>query len=181
MLNSSMRNNWGGKCTREWPCKKMSCKHCVFKRREYFLRNGGAFVRKHSLNVHFTISWPLTAGEDYWSKILTIYPALRKKLSPRIGKHIWVLGIGEIKRTPHVHYLITEESVNLVYTYAKKIRKVNVITHVKKANDPETLLGYLYDKNFVPATSDPERPPRTRVMSGSRGMRYGFPPTKKKK
>lgn len=167
------------RCDEDWHCRRMSCGACVFRRRNSFVREGTRFASYYGMNQHVVVSWPLKAGEDAWPKLLGLSSRLSKAASGQIGKYIRSLGIGAKNRTPHVHYLVSNEGADNLEGIARYLGPSELLVFRERlANDfqTETMLGYFYDRNFLPTYNDPERPRGIRILSGSRGMRYGFPP-----
>jgi hypothetical protein len=76
--------------------------------------------------------------------------------------------------TPHIHYLVNQSAVARIRKVVKK-RWPNTAFFQGEADEVRGLLGYFFQKNFLPATLSISRPPRMRLLSGSRGIRYGFP------
>ena len=182
-LNSRLALRRPLRCSDNWPCKRMTCPSCRYRRRNHFINNGVRFAEEHGINVHCVVSWPLQFGENPWGKILRHSPVLSKAMSGKIGKYIRTIGIGERCATPHVHYLVQEEAFQLFREKARQLGPQETLIFPERfevAQDLEGLLGYFFDRNFLLAFLDSERPKRTRIISGSRGLSYGFPGLKNK-
>lgn len=171
-LNSSQRSI---RCTDKWLCKRMTCSHCRLKRRGFFVNNATAYCEGHQIDTHFIVSWRRYNREHPWTTIQRYLPELSKSASGKIGKYIRTIGIGSRCSTPHVHYLVQAERIESVKKTALRKGPLGTDIEVIKAHDPEGLLGYFYDQNFLVAHLDPERPRRIRILSGSRGSPCGFP------
>ncbi len=199
-LNSGKRKI---NCTPRWLCKRMTCASCVRSRRAYFMANGSAYLRIHGLDTHVGISWPLQEGEYLWPKMLSQMSRIARRLSSKKlrFKYIRTLGNGDtrwriddrttdkflegkmpsvlvIERqgTPHCHFLVSHDIAAIIVEIAKKIGPPGTRTWLDGAYDPERLLGYFFDQNFLLSYLDDRRPSRVRILSASKGMRCGFPP-----
>lgn len=164
------------KCTDTRPCKRIiNCEVCRNIRRNYFISQGERFLHKHSMNSFVTVAWPLKDGEDLWSKLWSYIDRLAIGRSIKLSKYIRVIGIGEQNETPHLHFILQNNVGEKVRERVHKLWQSNRLVQIKDVTDPRNLLGYLFDKNFMVVFSRPDRPKRIRILSGSRGMSYGFP------
>lgn len=169
---------WGVRCDEDWPCKRMSCQSCAYRRRNAFVREGHRFSERHDLHFHFVVSWPLQPYEDAWGKLLTQSSILSKAASPKVGKFVRSLGIGHSDRTPHIHYLVSQDAALFLRETARRVGPPETLIYpkvLKVAPDVGELLGYFFDRNFLPTYLDLDRPKGIRILSGYRGMSYGFP------
>ena len=165
-------------CTFHFPCKRMICSTCVTKRGDYLAESAYLFAKASGLDFHLIINWSCQDEDEVWKIMLKEIPELTKLLSGRIGPYVRTIGLGK-NHNPHLHYLIRSELEPFIRKRAKAFNKKypqNKITVVgKKAREPLGLLGYFFDQNFLPLFNDPRRPKRLRILSGSRGVCYGFP------
>ena len=155
----------------------MKCRECVSKRRNHFIYTGVKFSSHHGLNRHVVINWNSPQFEE-WPHLLKLSSELAKLSSGRIGKYIRCLGMGKQSRTPHIHYLLTEDGEAQLELRA---RAQLWMKHFFSScvPDPEGLLSYFFDRNFIPTFDDRERPRGIRVLSASRGMPCGYPSVSK--
>lgn len=171
-LNSKKRSI---RCSDNWLCKRMTCSFCRLKRRAFFVNNATVYCAAHEINTHFIVSWRRLSKEHPWTTIQRQLPKLSKAASGKIGKYIRTIGIGGRCSTPHIHYLLQSERVEKLRGIALRKGPPGTDVEVDVTYDPEGLLGYFYDQNFLVAHLDPERPRRIRIISGSRGSPCGFP------
>lgn len=189
-------------CTLSYPCKRMTCSSCVSIRRNYFIKHSFQFSKDNDLNCHLVVNWSCKDTDDVWQVVLKDIPIFTKLLSGRIGPYIRTLGLGE-SHNPHIHFLLRREKVSLIRRIAKifykkypnkkftveevtndkfsiKEDRCRAITVVEKnAPGPHELLGYFFDQNFLPLFNHLARPKGLRIISGSRGVSYGFPKRKR--
>ncbi len=167
------------RCTSSWPCKRIAdCETCANRRRQYFVSMGTRYATANALDAFVTISWPLQDGEEPWGKLQRCYRQLVAGKMHRSGKYIRVLGIGE-KETPHIHLILTTPAAVKLRLFARRVGPEETITQIKPTSDVRGLLGYLYDRNFLVVVRRSDRPKRMRVLSGSRGLSYGYPTRRK--
>jgi hypothetical protein len=175
MLKSRCRD---AKCSRGWPCKRMNCPTCLARRRRFFLAGGLLLIKKRGLAWHIVVSWPMSdEEEDIWAKLIRCSARLGKALAGvKAGPYIRALGVGG-EGCPHVHYIAGKVTGDVIYNKAHSLWPIagSVLVHRKALYDAQGLLGYFFDRNFVPAVLDTLRPRRVRLLSASRPMRCGFP------
>ena len=95
-----------------------------------------------------------------------------------MGKFVRSLGIGHSERTPHIHYLVAHDAALFLREMARRVGPPETLIYpkvLKVAPDVGELLGYFFDRNFLPSYLDLDRPKGIRILSGSRGISYGFP------
>lgn len=159
------------------PCKRMECDGCAERRRLYFVESATILASRKMLDLHCTVTLPCSEYDDPWLKLSTLSTILSKRLTGKIGPFIRTLAIGEEKRAPHVHYLIRSDRSERLYaimkTYAPKDTRIYVDTEV--AFNIEALLDYFFKKNFLISINTPDRIKGIRLLSGSRGITYGYP------
>jgi hypothetical protein len=161
-------------CSEFRPCKRMTCDGCSDRRRKYFIGVGLIRAVHFGLDTHVVISWPLKDGECEWSVLNGSVYKLSQATNGKRGEYIRVAALGE-KRTPHIHFLVTHAVAMLIRNKALKGSLRTPRISIDKAFDPESLLGYFYDRNYEHTYLLPDRPKRIRLLSGSRGMSYGYP------
>ena len=163
------------KCTQYWPCKRMTCSHCKKRRRHFFVQSGVLFALEKNLTEHLTLSWIPLKNQDSWRLLSQRMGTLAKALSGvKPGPYIRVCSIGP-RKCPHVHFLVSKETARKICLVAKrKWPRRSPISQTKVFN-PEGLLGYFFDHNFLPSFLDSERIRRMRLISASRPMICGFP------
>lgn len=166
------------RCDEDWHCRRMSCGSCVLRRRNSFIHEGVRQASYYGMDHHVVVSWPLQPHDHVWSKLFNQSSLLSKAASGRIGKYIRCLEIGVRARTPHVHYLVSSVGAEVLYHFAHQngpSEKMVFREGLRDSLQLAAVLGYFYDRNFVPTYHEPDRPKGIRILSGSRGMRYGFP------
>ncbi len=166
------------KCHYWRPCKRKSCEQCMKRHRQYFVEMGEFYTIQRGLNLHATISWlKRNCNDDPHIMCVALAHNMSKALSGKIGPFIRVTGIGRKKGTPHLHYLVRYEVGELLKSRAEQHSPPGSIVWKDKkvVYDHRGILGYLFDQNFTLAALDPERIKGMRLISGSRGMTYGYP------
>lgn len=167
------------RCREFRPCKRTECTPCQERRRGYFVEAGRLLAEEKGLNLHATISWPLTDNECSWERLLNLSSMLSRKLTGRIGPFIRTLAIGK-SDTPHVHYLINEDFKDRFYEIVKKNSPAGcrVFIDSELVKDVSGLLDYFFKMNFSPTVNDPRKVKGMRLISGSRGrITYSYPKT----
>lgn len=170
------------KCTKSWPCKRMSCLYCHYRRRWFFVERGLLHAQQKKLNTHVIVTWPKEELQDAWDTVINNTRVLSKTLSGcKAGPFIRVISTGSRSKTPHVHYLVNERTASLIkrivhktWLPLKRARR-RVIVKIDNTYKVKGLLGYFFDQNFIPACLDPNRIKGIRILSASRPMRTCFP------
>ncbi|WP_413289304.1 hypothetical protein [Bdellovibrio sp. HCB337] len=138
---------------------------------------GTRYALSKNLNFHLILSWPKnSAPADPWMRLCADSARLSKALSgAKAGPYIRVLSIGP-KECPHIHFLVNEASLaKVICAFNKKCPRVGRKIFEEKTYEVKELLGYFYDRNFLPSFNDPSRPKGIRLLSASKPMRCGFP------
>jgi len=171
-LNPTKRK---ARCLPNWRCKRVAqCELCARIRRTYFISTATEFCRRWALDAFATVSWPLSRNEEPWSKLRLCCGRLSRGGLYRIGKYVRVIAIGK-SETPHVHLLIRREASTKLRHIARRKGPPETRIAILPIDDVGGLLGYLFDQNGLPAMRRTDRPRRIRILSGSRGLRLGFP------
>lgn len=162
------------KCSASRPCKRMRCSHCITVRRRYFIEEGYYHAKLKKLNTHLVISW--TKSDEPWMRLYSNMSKLSRLMSGRnVGAYIRVTSVGP-NGCPHVHFLVNGASSKKINSLTKKAWPKKLSDLYEEAiSDTETLLGYFFDRNFLPSYNDPNRIKGIRLVSASRPMRCGFP------
>lgn len=156
-------------------CRRMTCVACVYRRREYFVEGAILMIKAGHLYRHIVISWP-RKGDCQWAVLRRSMQALGKAIKGRLGLHIRVAAIGIKDGRPHVHIIAHERVTTLILSAAKRTCPSGLRTHVSIITDPEGLLRYFFEVNFLPTFLLPDRPRGIRLLSGSRGyLSFGYP------
>ncbi len=163
------------RCGKWRPCKRMECVGCVERRLDYFLRATTFLINKHGIDCHCTISLPLSENDDVWLRLQSLSAILTEKLTGRIGPFVRILALGKEKGTPHVHYLIQEKYFKAFESVAKKSSPKKTRISQKEIYGIHGLLEYLFISNFLPTDTHPDKIKGIRLISGSRGITYGYP------
>lgn len=102
---------------------------------------------------------------------------MSERLTGRVGPFIRTLAIGLRKEAPHVHYLIRPDRAEMLEKLVKKYAPEGTrkFIDVEAAYDVSGLLDYFFQKNFLPSVTDPNRIKGVRLISGCRGITYGYP------
>ncbi len=162
-------------CKPKFRCKRMSCRRCRAIRRAYLIVSGGSLIRSQGECSHLILSW-INSDNDPWKVLLERAYAVIKALSHKVSFFIRFLSLGERSETPHLHMIIKATEENIVRNLVK-LKSLNCKhrIHCSSIYDPEGLLGYLFDQNFIPSFFHNDRPKGIRLISGSRKIKYGFP------
>ncbi len=171
-------------CTFQRPCKRHNCDQCQPKRRQYITVVGAHVARLRGLNFHCGIT--TTVGpqgrddRDPWQVANTLATNVSRTLRGRIGPFIRVAAVSYKAQYsfPHLHFIIQRPvTEKFLYLLRRKFgkKRMHVWADPNPTYDIEGLLGYLFDQNYLPAVSDPNRIKGRRVWSGSRGLCYGYP------
>lgn len=163
------------KCHLSRPCKRVQvCDGCRSRRRQYFIEMGSRIVLQKRLTTLLTLAW--TNSECPWSVLLGRAIKAISIVRKNGGKQIRVMAIGT-QRTPHLHVLLAPHNCELS---CKRIRSLPAperpTIQYKGIAEPKGLLGYIFDQNYMPTLSLTDRPRRIRLLTGCRGMSYGYPP-----
>lgn len=188
-LNSRKRPS---RCSFNYPCKRMNCTNCIERRRRYFVVSGVLFSESRKLDTHLIISWrwrdhitwkdysgkKFVTELDQWPKLLNRSTVLSKTMSGIKAKpYIRVLAIGE-KGCPHIHFLTTKAVAKKITKIYKKYWFDQADLKIDRVYDHRGLLGYFFDKNFLPTVNHPNKPKGIRLITASRPMPCGFPTNK---
>lgn len=160
-------------CTIKRPCKRLICQDCRTWRRDYFLMHGTEFTTNHHLSEFVTIAWSRFDHPNPFESLIVAWDSLWPKISRKKFKYVRVLAIGG-EDTPHVH-LILPRGYGILFEALAKRCDHRASVQFKAIDDVRDLLGYLFDKNFIPTYLDERRPKRLRLLSASRGLPCGFP------
>jgi hypothetical protein len=165
------------KCSEFRPCKRLHCVSCQHRRREYFITVGARICRAGNLSRIVVVAWK-NPGAQYAFQVLSEqWQRLSKRTRGQMGKFIRVLALGEDANTPHCHVILGDAAAKLLLQKAKKLWP-----DIRVANDEvfdiENALGYIFDNNYLPTVLRVDRPKGLRILSGSRGMKYGYPKPK---
>jgi hypothetical protein len=162
-------------CSNTRPCKRIKyCVPCARHRGAFFVSRGARYAKLYELDTLVTISWSRIGDHDPWSILLRNSRALTVARLSRSQKYIRVLAMGEVRDRPHVHLLIGEAAGETIQAFSRR-RWDDCLTHGKPVHEPDRVLGYMYDMNFLPTFRRPDRPLRIRLLSASKGMPCGFP------
>lgn len=162
------------KCYEKRPCKRIaSCDPCRLRRRDFFVAQGMPFLDKNKITHFVTVRWEESEPYKAWETVLREYPLIWKKMTRLFPRYVRCLAIGELD-TPHVHFLLEARLVQPLSAMAFSSDSFRGF-HEDEIHDQAGVLGYLYDQNFYETFIRPDRPKRIRLLSGSRGMKYGFP------
>ncbi|PIU01288.1 MAG: hypothetical protein COT74_01945 [Bdellovibrionales bacterium CG10_big_fil_rev_8_21_14_0_10_45_34] len=157
------------------PCKRLECEGCEDRRKSYFVEAATLLALSRGMIFHCTISL-IGDPSDAWYRLLTLSSGLSKYLTGKIGPFIRCLSVDPESSTPHVHYLIPGDKLQIFQRLCKKYlppeQRVFVARSV--AYDVEGLLEYFWS-NFMDAMTDPQRIKGLRLLSGTRGITYGYP------
>lgn len=161
-------------CRPNWLCKRMRCSRCREIRRNYFVSQGVPFVELNNISHFVTIRWYPQANARPWQLLVRQHKEFWNQVYRKSFKYIKCLALGSEDDTPHLHMLIPEHVIPLIKQKSLKCSPSREFDSRHIYNDRK-LLGYIYDKNFIVTHLHPDRPTRIRVLTGSRGMKYGFP------
>lgn len=163
-------------CSASWPCKRIrTCHSCTQRRGEYFIEEGTRFCSRYDLTYFVTISWLPRRRDSHWEVLLENTSILSKHLGKLVNKHIRVLSISE-GELPHVHMLIDVSYRDKLFDFVRQRTKNKVDLNGASSSRVEARLGYMFFDNFIPTFRRTDRPRRLRLLSGSRGILYGYPP-----
>lgn len=163
------------RCYLARPCRRITkCRSCKNLRRKFFIKEAKRFCITNNLLLHAVITWKRSNSECPWSTLRRSVRELYIGRTIRSEKYIRVAAIGEKTEAAHIHLLLNERGKRLLKNRAKRLTK-NCRFHVKAVHNLTKLLGYLYDQNFILSSQMSSKPKGIRLISGSRGISYGFP------
>lgn len=164
-------------CKGNLPCKRMSCLTCRASRRTYTILSNYLELRKVPSVDFVSITW-LGEAKGSWPVFRSFFNKAGKFLADSRQKFLRVTGVGKRRRHIHAHFLIPTPVNSGFIKYCKRICNDGARTHsatVDRSGGLFKVLGYIYDENFVPSFFDPERPAKMRLISGTRGISFGYP------
>lgn len=163
-------------CRTSRPCRDVHCNRCMEIREEYFSTEGGVYIREHHLDCFWTLKIPYRSTISPWEALLNESPRLwRQAYRKRPGKFVRCLALGNLCNTPHVHLIVTKHGSQILTHIAEKNYSAKPV--IESVTSPENLLAYLFRQNYLPTVQRYDRPKRVRLLSASKGLRVGFPPT----
>lgn len=164
-------------CNKKHPCKRKQCAPCMYRRKQYFLTQAVPFVDKCSLSQMITVSlkgyWQHHTPEElseHLRHLRSYFTSLKKN---KINKYILVLSLGKEKCTPHFHVILNKNDLNNVLPILESNKELDI--HHESINEPHGIISYIF-RNFECIFNHPAYPKRFRALSGSRDIKYGFPP-----
>lgn len=166
------------KCKSSFLCKRMTCSSCQSIRRARFVKYGLKHCQMNQLSTHLIITWKKASFEkDPWQELLSSNRILSQSISSkRAGHFIKVISLSMENKTPHVHYVVSKSTAKKITRVSREKWRNNLVICEKliKKNQIENVLGYLFDRNYIPSILDSERPKGVRLLTASRPMKTGF-------
>jgi len=165
-------------------CKRIDCETCMILRRDWIVKNGVELAMQNDLNVQLIVAfpwWPKIRRKghetdvDSLQKLISNASILAKKMSGvKARPYIRFIAIGK-KGCPHFHFIVSNKTADKIEKICKKIWSSKVVIEKSSIYNVKELLGYFFDQNFYPTYFHPDKVKGTRLISGSRPMKCGFP------
>lgn len=170
-------------------CRDLRCDHCAEIHRKHFITEVNRQHSKVPYAWFVTIDFRGPIDFTVWSKLAMMSRSWTKAHGASPGPNFRVLAVGGAHGHPHLHVVGSEQYGS---TIARRLgvdltegsheitlgtMKVNLV--IKAIDDIEGLAGYLFDKNYRVTATHPDKPPRLRLLTSSKGPKLGFPSWKK--
>lgn len=168
-------------CTRKMPCRCiLECKRCYQLRRSYFVNEcssrGEVFGLTNNFCSHLVVAFKTKGAACPWEVLLSVRPLIARIFTGKAGKYIACWSIDQKQDLAHLHLIVVDERVAVLSRLLQKVGSMEWDIFITRVTSLDGLLGYIFDRNFIPTFSDERRPRRYRCLTASRGLPCGFPP-----
>lgn len=170
-------------------CRDLRCDHCAEIHRKHFITEVNRQHSKVPYAWFLTIDFRGAIDFTVWSKLAMMSRLWTKAHGASAGSNFRVLAISRRHDHPHLHIAASDQ---YGHTIARRLgitlaagshdiflEQTPVNLDIQVVDDIERLAGYLFDENYRVTAIRPDKPPRLRLLTSSKGPRLGFPCWKK--
>lgn len=170
-------------------CRDLNCDQCTEIHRKHFIAEVNRQHAKVPYAWFLTIDFRGAIDFTVWSKLAMMSRSWTKAHGVLPGPNFRILAVGDRHGHPHLHVVASEQygqtiarrlGISLVEgSQELTLDSVKVNLDIKPVDDIEGLAGYLFDRNYRLTAINPDKPPRLRLLTSSKGPKLGFPCWKK--